>query len=211
MCDCHEAHQCVRPAAIFGADAAEAARTGGLDDELVYAAGNHVFLARKVGHPEAVDHILARQLYDHRLAHRQVQFICIASSDIAFRVEIFDVEPPHVAGHAHAHGVLRYRFGERCGERQAPHQQSGQNHAGKSDAADPYRLLAAQRSLPAVWPLDGDVQRADHDRGYHHSHADKRPSQHHNAVGVRPGGVEHRWWPPPPSVENIRGGVIHHR
>ena len=143
MRDGDEAHQRMLPAAILGANSAEFAWPVCLDAEQGAAAGYHVFLARQVRHPEAVNDIGGFEFEHHGAADRNVNLVCILHRDPALIVEVLDPEPPHLAGHANAHLVAPDRLRQAGRQGQAPDQQSRQHHAGKRDPADPDRTLAA--------------------------------------------------------------------
>src|SRR2546429_4249223 len=74
-------------------------------------AGDQVYVAMQIGHPKAVDHVVRRQLEQHRSANRKVQFIGRGHYLAWDWRGILDVPPPLVSGDF---DLQRLGCGQRC-------------------------------------------------------------------------------------------------
>ena len=175
-------------AAEFRTLAAVDARFRRVEEDAVFAPGDHVDLAREGRHPEAVDHIRSGRDEVDAGAHRHMDLVGRHRA----RARISNLPPPLVADHvdrqlgaARARGRARADHVEvRCGEQRQERRQRDRDAEQQHHAARDVLALAEERQPGGAAAQPGEHEQPDRAEEHNHRRAEHPPPQQRDELGL---------------------------
>src|SRR5215813_8332948 len=193
----HEEHEAVLDAAVLRALADVGAGTRWLDPHVVGLVGDHVHLARELGHPEAVDDVYGLESDEggcglSGVAHRHVELIGGDHAELG----IANLPPPLVADDGHFHRARRLRTPldppDVAGSDEEEHDDDEERHDRPRQldpvtAVDLGRLAGTVGGPPAIAHdgIHGEARHDDEDDGGDGEHEEGHLANEHGGGGNR--------------------------